>query len=161
MIPSERVSRRDLVDQAAESRLLNNTIGRRGEVSRSLSAEDKLAQPLGRLDVPHHDRKWLLIPMLSAAQLLDGVGIGRVASQVVTAEALQGADLSGFERGHELPQRIGGVERRTAGIESRKPWPAIRAGGRLGVKPPIPGSPYSAAHREHILKPHIVVRPRS
>ena len=74
-----------------------------------------------------HHRQGLLLTVLPRAQAGDGLLVGRVAGEVVAAEALDGQDPP-------LEQQSGGLLDR-----HRQPWPALVAGDRLGVEAAVSG----------------------
>src|SRR5690606_6812365 len=96
----------------------------------------------GGVEIPHHDRERFAAAVFAAAQRPDHVLVVGAAGQVVAADTL--------DRHHRaLGQRpLGGADRRVGvvGVGHRlvaaaepQPRPAVRAGDRLGVEPPVGG----------------------
>jgi hypothetical protein len=69
--------------------------------------------------IREHHGEGLLLAVLALAQARHGFGVGRIADEMVAAEALDGDDLAAREARQRFGDGIGHIERRTRRIVQR------------------------------------------
>ena len=109
----------------------------------------------------HHDGERLVAAPLSPSQLGDRVLVGRVAGQVVSADALDREDPAVAQQPPGLPQRDRRRGAAVAGRGSAASGPQFGQQTGWAWKRRSAGSAYSRAHSAHIAKAAIVVAARS
>ena len=95
-----------------------------------------LGQGVGGGEVGNQDGERLVLPVLARAQRADRGLVGGEGGEVVAAEALDGDDGAGPQRGGRGGDRVG---RRVPAPRPPQPRPARRAAHRLRVEPPVRG----------------------
>ena len=143
--------------------------GRRACPAGRPDGADRAATPLdradlgerrGRVDVVDHDRERLVAAVLALAQRRDRVVVGRVAGQVVAADALDRDDRSNRQQPPRTRDR--GIARpRLMARAQRERRPARRAGHGLRVEPPVAGIGVLRGAQSHSGNCAIVVDGRS
>ena len=89
-----RKPRRDRLRQALRPVASSRTIGASGLAEQPLFARIDGAIAADDLDVARHQGEGLRVAPLRAAKARDGVGVGRVAGELITAQPLDGDDLA-------------------------------------------------------------------
>ena len=138
----------------------HDRVGEAGQQGRLRRGEGD--EPLGSLEVTHHQGERLGAALLALAQSRDGVGIGGVAGQVVAADPLDREDTAVGEQSPSLRET-----RPLPAPESSSGWTKVSVGPQSGQqmvsawKRRSPGSSYSRRQAAQSAKPAIVVAGRS
>ena len=153
MTPKQRIARRDGIRDAASGPLPQQHDRRPRRLEQLAFQRRNLANRLHVRQIPQHDGEGLLVAVLSPPQFRHGGLAGRIADQVVSADAFHRPDAA---RANGL-RRTPPADRRPqsaapSSSRSRSAGPQSPAAGRLGMEPPIgrvlvflAGTP---AHRE-------------
>ena len=122
-------------------RATRRTIGRSGPVEQAALDRADAGQRVGRGHVGDHDRERLGPAALAVAQRPDGRLVGRVAGEVVAAEALDGDDLPRAQVGGGRGQRVVGAGRRGGRGRAAGRRAGARRPGRRRARRGSGGSP--------------------
>ena len=140
------------------------TIGRPRPASSAASVGVEVDEPSGRRRASRdHHRERLVAALLALAQHRDRRLAGRVAGQVVAADALDRDDRA-VARAATGPRRARSSSYDVSAAGRDQAQPSVRSPGQQTVwawKRRSAGSAYSAAQAAHIGKPAIVVAGRS